>query len=193
VKSGASVGSERLEQATNHRSRFREDPEFNADLACLGHFELRRASDALSAGIAGDTERAAEASILLERAHARRLAGWTQADTNALRKQEWDKKRAVWAFTGALGRSHQGFYPQSSRFDVLDLTEPEIKQLAQVTETATCADDLDTVADIVGRLRLDGRVIDMTCFEELVLRGVIAPPRQPDRQDIQRQGEHPRL
>jgi hypothetical protein len=55
----------RLEQATNHRSRFREDPEFNADLACLGSFELRRGCDALTAGMNGDEARAAEAWLSL--------------------------------------------------------------------------------------------------------------------------------
>ncbi len=126
-------------------------------------FELRRGSDALRAGMDGDEARAAEAESLLTLAHARRLEGWTQADTDALRKQEWDKKRAVWEFTGALGRRHEGFYPQSGRFDVLDLTEAEIKQLAEVAEKATCADDLDAVAEIVGRLRLDGRSWTWRC------------------------------
>jgi len=56
---------------------------------------------------------------------------------------------------------------------------PEIKQLAEATEKATCASDLDAVANIIGRLRLDGHVMDMATFEELVLRGEIAPP--PDR------------
>ena len=109
-------------------------------------------------------------------AHARRLEGWTQADTVALRKREWDKTRAVWRFTGALGRRHERFYPDSGRFDVLDLDESEIKQLAEVTEKAICASDLEPVVEIVERLRLDGHVMDMATFEALVLRGEIAPP-----------------
>ena len=97
------------------------------------------------------------------------------------------QKRAVWGFAGALGRRHERFYPDSGRFDVLDLTEAEIKQLAEVAEKVTCADDLDAVANVVGRLRLDGKVIDMATFEALVLHGEIAPPpvapdwRQPPR------------
>ena len=76
-------------------------------------------------------------------------------------------------------------YPSVYRFDVLDLTEPEIKQLAEVAETATCASDLDAVADVVGRLRLDGRVMDMATFEALVLRGEIAaPPPHPNWQEL---------
>ena len=43
-----------------------------------------------------------------------------------------------------------------------------------MADNATCANDLEDVADIVGRLRLDGRVIDMATFEALVLRGEIA-------------------
>ena len=45
---------------------------------------------------------------------------------------------------------------------------------------APCASDLDVVADVVGRLRLDGRVMDMATFEALVLRGVIAAAARPD-------------
>jgi hypothetical protein len=66
---------QRLKQATNHQSRFRENPEFNADLACLGSFELMRGSDALRAGMNGDAARATEARNLLALAHARRLEG----------------------------------------------------------------------------------------------------------------------
>ena len=70
------------------------------------------------------------------------------------------------------------------RFDVLDLTEPEIKLLAEMAEKATCASDLDPIADIVGRLRLDGKVMDMATFEALVLRGEIAaPPLEPNWRD----------
>ena len=105
---GREARIQRLEQAAKHRPRSR-DPEFEADIACLGSFEMRRAIDALRAAIDGDAARAAEATSLLERAHARRLQGWTQTDTVALRKQEWDKTRAVWAFKGALGRRHERF------------------------------------------------------------------------------------
>ena len=62
----------RLEQEVK-RGPFREDPEFNADLACLGGFELRRGCNALKAEMNGDAARAAEARSLLVLAHFRRL------------------------------------------------------------------------------------------------------------------------
>ena len=42
--------------------------------------------------------------------------------------------------------------------------------------TASCASDLNAVVDVVGRLRLDGRVMSKAEFEALVLHGEIAPP-----------------
>jgi hypothetical protein len=95
---------QRLEQAAARHHRFREDPEFDADVRCLGRFEIKRACDAFGAGIDGDAARAAEATSLLTLAHARRLEGWTQADTDALHKQDSDKERAIRGFTRALGR-----------------------------------------------------------------------------------------
>jgi hypothetical protein len=56
------------------------------------------------------------------------------------------------------------------------VTEVELKQLVEVAEKATCASDLEPVVEIVRRLRLDGRVMDMATFEALVLRREIAPP-----------------
>ena len=54
-------------------------------------------------------------------------------------------------------------------------------QLAEVTENATCAGDLDAIAEVVSRLRLDGRVMNMAALAALVLRGQIAPtPRKSD-------------
>ena len=88
-------------------------------------------------------------------------------------------------FTRALQRRHQGFYPDSGRFDVLDLSQAEIAQLAEVTERATCPRDLDVVAEVIGRLRLDGRIMDMATFEALVLRGQIAAqPPEPDWREL---------
>jgi hypothetical protein len=182
---GLEARLQRLEQATNHQSRSREDPELNADFACLGSLELRRGCDALKAGIDGDEARAAEARNLLILAHARRLEGWTQADRDALKKQDDEKQDAVWRLTHTLGERHKA-YPDVRRFDVLDVTEPEIRQLVEVAETATCAGDLDAVAGIVGRLRLDGKVMDMATFEGLVLRGELAPAPQPDWLDFRR-------
>jgi hypothetical protein len=60
---GLEARLQRLEQAA--KRTFREDPEFNADLACLGTFELRRGYDALRAGIDGDAARAAAATDLI--------------------------------------------------------------------------------------------------------------------------------
>ena len=66
---------------------------------------------------------------------------------------------------------------------MLDLTESEIKQLAEVTENATCTADLDAVAEVVGRLRLDGKFTDMATFEALMLRAEnTAAPLQLDWQ-----------
>ena len=91
-----------------------------------------------------------------------------------VKKQGKDKKDAVKGFSAALGRRHGACYCLDYRIDVLDLTEAEIKLLAELTETATCACDLHAVAELVRRLRLDGRVMDMATFEALVLRGEIA-------------------
>ena len=52
----------RLEQAAV-RHPFREHPEFNAVLRCLGYFELLRFGAALRAGMNGDKTRAEEADI----------------------------------------------------------------------------------------------------------------------------------
>ena len=110
-------------------------------------------------------------------AHVRRLEGWTQADNDALARQDNNKNDAVWRFRGVLGRRHK-LYPSVYRFDVLDLTAAEIMRLVEVTEKAMCARDLDAVADIVVRLRLDGRVMSKSEFEAVVLRGEIAPPHR---------------
>jgi hypothetical protein len=182
---GLEARLQRLEQATKHRSRFREDPEFDADLRCLGDFELRRGYDALTAGMNGDEARAAEARNLLMLAHARRLEGWTQADTDALKKQDREKKDALWQFMKTLGPLSNGCYLDTDRFDVLDVTETEIKLLAKTASRATCASDLNVLTEVVGRLRLDGRVTDMATFEALVLRGeIVAPPVRPCRPNL---------
>ena len=82
------------------------------------------------------------------------------------------KTDALWRLRRALGQNHK-LYPSVYRFDVLDLTEAEIQQLAVLAETATCASDLVVVAEVVGRLRLDGDVMETATFEALVLRGEI--------------------
>ena len=163
---------QRLEQEVRRRP-CREHPELDADLRCLGSLELQRGCDSLKAGMTGDEAGVAEARSLLMQAHARRLAGWTEADRDALEKQDREKQDAVGRLSGALGQRHK-LYPGVYRFDVLDLTESEIKLLAEMAEKATCASDLDAVADVVGRLRLDGKVMDMAAFEMLVVRGQIA-------------------
>ena len=174
----------RLEQDAK-RQPFREDPELNAVLACLGSFELKRGSDALRAGMNGDEARAAEARSLLERAHARRMGGWTQADRDALEKQDREKEQALWYLMKTLGLLSNGCYLDIGRFDVLDVTAVEIKQLTEAPQRATCPSDLEVVANIVGRLRLDGNVMDMATFATLVLRGEIAaPPPHPNWQEL---------
>lgn len=165
---------QRLEQEAKCRYPFREDPEFDSDLCCLGSFEMRRACDALRAQIDGDEARAAEATSLLALAHTRRLEGRTQADSDALKKQDREKKQALWEFMKTLGPLSNGCYLDIGRFDVLDVTETEIKQLTEAAQKATCASALDAVAEIVGRLRLDGKVMEMAAFEALVLRREIA-------------------
>jgi hypothetical protein len=50
---------------------------------------------------------------------------------------------------------------------------------------APCASDFDAVAEVVGRLRLDGRVMDMATFAALVHRGQIAAqPPEPDWREL---------
>ena len=105
----------------------------------------------------GDEARVAEARSLLMQAHAATAAGWTEADKDALEKQDTRKTGAVGDSRGRWGGVTNWVYLDADRFDVLDLTEPEIKLLAEVAEKATCASDLDAVADVVGRLRLDGK------------------------------------
>ena len=62
------------------------------------------------------------------------------------------------------------------------------EQATEVAGHATCVNDLSYVAEIVGRLRLDGRVIDMATFEALALRGEIAvTARQLDWRDVAEQ------
>ena len=82
-----------------------------------------------------------------------------------------------------LGPLSNGCYLDTGRFDVLDVTETEIKLLAEMAEKATSASDLPCVVDVMGRLRLDGRVMDLEEFEALVLRGEIAAAPPPDWQD----------
>ena len=62
-------------------------------------------------------------------------------------------------------------YLDTSRLDVVDLTEAEIKQLVDATKNATCANDLVAVAEVIGRLRLDGSIGHGD------LQGARAPPR----------------
>ena len=146
----------------------------------LGFWELIRLRDALIAKVMeGDNTRELEINRFLTLAEERFEQGW--ADKDALEKQDKDKKVAVKGFSSALGRRHGGYYCLDYRIDVLDLTEPEIKALTEVTEKATSVGDLESVAELVGRLRLDGKVMDMATFEALVLRGEIAAAsRQPD-------------
>jgi hypothetical protein len=167
---------QRLEQAERQYPT-QVKSELAAVLRCMGHFERMRTIDAL---MSRDGARIMEGCSLLARGRTRQSQGWTQTDKAALAKQDKDKKDALWRLTHALGERHK-LYPSVYRFDVLDLTEPEIKQLAAVAENATCASDLESVAEVVGRLRLDGRIMHMATFEALVLRGQIAAqPPEPD-------------
>ena len=121
----------------------------------------------------------------MERAQARQALGWTEVDGHALDKQDRGKWRARWEFMKALGPLNDGSYLDTDRLDVVDLTEAAIMQLVDVARNATCADDLMAIAEIVGRLRLDGFVPDMEVFEALVLRRQLAPPPpQPDWEDF---------
>jgi hypothetical protein len=132
--------------------------------------------------MSGDDARIKEGWSLLERGRARLEQGFTQADKDALNRQERAKRKAVWEFMKALEPLKDGYYLDTERLDVVDVTEPEIMQLVNATQ-ATCADDLKAVANVVSRLRLDGFVPDMATFEALVLRREIAPP--PPKVDFQ--------
>ena len=103
---GLEARLQRLEQAATRRT-FREDPEFNADLACLGSLEFRRGCDALRAGIDGDEARAAEATNLLVHAHVATAGGLDASGySRASASKSRDKKGRCGEFTGALGRRH---------------------------------------------------------------------------------------
>jgi hypothetical protein len=175
---GLEARLQRLEQAA---ARFypaadRRDS-FSAGLDCLGPLEVRRLYEAIKAGDA----RLSDFESLVQRARARQSQGWTQAHRDALYEQDRDKGRALWEFMKTLGSLSNGCYLDTDRFDVLDVTGAEIMQLAEAAQTATRASDLEVVANIVGRLRLDGKVMDMATFEALVLRREItAAPRKSD-------------
>jgi hypothetical protein len=49
-----------------------------------------------------------EALSLLERAGTRLLGGWTQADRDALAKQDRDKEHAVWRLSDTARATSQG-------------------------------------------------------------------------------------
>jgi hypothetical protein len=167
---------QRHEVEAEHRSSTTRDEALDAICRCMTLSELRRASDA---HMSGDDARIKEVWSLLERGCTRLARGWTQADRDALAKQDQDKDAAVWRLHHALGDRHK-LYPDIRRFDVLDVTEVEIKQLVEAAQNATCSNDLVVVADVVGRLRLDGRTMTVAEFEALVFRGEIAaPPPQP--------------
>ena len=120
--------------------------------------ELVRMRDTGRAALKGDASSEHDLTRLMKVADERRT---------------WTKKFPIQGFTTALGRRHQCYF-DPNRFDVLDLSEGEIKVLTEVAEKATVAGDLQPVADLVGRLRLNGRVIGMAAFEALVLRGEAA-------------------
>lgn len=165
---------ERLEQATG-RTAVPENTEFEADVKCLGQYEMCRARDAIKAITLGDSSRAAEYNQLLKLAHTRRMNGWTQADRDTLAAIDKEKWEALWSFTDALRERHR-VYINNYRFDVLDLTPNEIMRLAEAAN-AKSATDLASLVDVVTRLGMDGRVMDMTDFEALVLRGEITSPK----------------
>lgn len=164
---------QRLEQAAKRRyPAANRHNSFKAILDCLSVMEVRRMHDALMAGDA----RLPDFKSMVERARARQAQGWTKADRDALNMHDRAKWWPLWEFMKALGPLIDGSYLDTSRLDVVDLTEAEIKQLVEATQNATCANDLVAVADVIGRLRLDGKVMDMATFELLVLRREIAPP-----------------
>jgi hypothetical protein len=177
---------QRLEQATG-RTAIPENTEFEADVQCLGQYEMWRARDALKAIIRGDSSPAEEYEQLLELAHTRRMNGWTQADRDRLAALDNEKFKALWGFTDALREGHR-VYINKYRFDVLDLTPAEIMQLAKTVD-AESADDLASLADVVARLRLDGCAMTMDAFDALVMRGQIAP-EPPERQSSRSKSVH---
>lgn len=165
---------QRLEQATG-RTAIPENTEFEADVQCLGPHEMWRARDAIKAILRGDSSRAEEYEQLLELGHTRRMNGWTQADRDRLAALDNEKFKALWGLADALRERHR-LCIDKYRFDLLDLTPTEIMRLAEAAN-AKSAPDLASVVDIVTRLRFDGRVMDMTAFEALVLRGEITSPK----------------
>ena len=77
----------------------------------------------------GDETRAEEADRLLALGCERLVNGWTDTDKVALDKQDRDKKQVLWDLMKTLGPLSNGCYLDIGRFDLLDVTETEIKQL----------------------------------------------------------------
>lgn len=127
-------------------------------------------------------------------AEKRLLGGWTYADRLALDKQDRDKRQILWDLMRELGPRFNGSYLDTYRLDAYDVTEAELKQLVEVAAKATTASDLEPIAAVVRRLRLDGHIMEIAEFEALILRGEIAPPPPPHWLDFERPPEmHQRL
>ena len=182
MRSRLEIRLQRLEQQAKRRHPTRGNPQLEADVNHLGRLEMARFCEAFRASQRGEP-RFEELTKLIDRSRARQERGWTQVDRDALEEQDRGKEQALHRIRQALWRRHK--VPYVHHFDVVDLNEDEVKQLAEAAESATCARHLDAVADVVGRLRFDGRVMDMATFEALVIRGEIAAqPPEPDWREI---------
>jgi len=111
---------------------------------------------------------------------------WTDEERDAWRRgRNLEIREALWEFMKAVGRiDARGCYLDTERLDVVDLTPEEIVQLVKLARSATRVGDLAGVSDVAARLRLDGRVMDMTTFEALMLRSEIAPARPAEPESL---------
>lgn len=154
---------ERLEGKAKHQSKTRNEEKWSALFGCLGWWELKRLEFALKAS--RDDAWHPEAVRILEQAQTRLLGGWTHADKVALDQQDRDKGQVLWDLMKRLGPRFNGCYLDTNRLDAHDVTEAELQQLVEVAAMATRASDLEQLAEIVERLRMDGHVMDIVEFE----------------------------
>jgi hypothetical protein len=157
--------SNRSEQRLRRLEQANPNPPYKeVHFPYCSELELVRMRDISRAALKGDTASERELTRFMKAADERRTS-------------------PIHGFATVLGRRH-GCCFDPNRFDALDLSEVEIKALTEVAEKATCVGDLQPVVELVGRLRLNARVVGMAAFEALVLRGEIAEWALPSSREV---------
>jgi hypothetical protein len=83
---------------------------------------------------------------------------------------------SAWSLVWPLQRRHTGFCANDLfRFDLLDVSLDEVRDLGQLMETASSRADLAGAVDVITRLRFDGEPMDMNSFTTMVLEGKVPP------------------